>query len=832
MHPKKKYLVDYLFPVAGIVFVLFLCIHIAVVYEYVTAIDDQRFDYVYFFQALLSRIESNPADFEYVSSTLTFLGAGIGVCLLAWAYTSSTKKKLITGKEYGTADWGKPQSLTYLASVNQVKQAIKNVRKKKMPRKQKKRQIELTKKQYKDADILLTRTEKVSMLNYELNSNTLIIGGSGSGKTRGFVMPNILQAHSSYIITDPKGEIFHKAAYFLKEVKAYKIRVLNLDKMTMSDGYNPFYYIHIDRDGWEERVLTLIETIIVNTDGGEKKGSSDPFWDKAERIFLQAIFFAVLQDFPPMDQNMNTVLKLIGDLQLEDENDSKESALDKYFVEFKDKYTAEHIAVQQFREFRDKASGKTAKSIVISASARLAPFRIKEVRRIFSYDNLKLDRIGEEKTAIFVIVPPTNKTFNFIAGMLFVQIFQELNYCALEVHKHNGQRLPIPCRFILDEFANTCTIPNFVQILAYARSLGIGITTILQSLEQIKKMYKDEWGVIIDNCSTLLYLGSVAHMETLEYISKLLGKGTFDKKDNSRTRGRQSSSSISNSKIGRELLTPDEIRNLKKTVCLLIVSGKQPFYSQKLNLKLHKNYKYTPDKDPSYTIDYKPQAPPDKPKKLSNKDVRLAIDRMPTEQQPIQEAQPEVKDSNDSGFDYKTVLTGIQPQADKPESMLDGLYEELTKKNVTVNLDQSTVAKAIQALQQASVVSFDDNLYDDDMEVDTEDIAITTIKEEIHEVGEQIDNFHDVVEVATDLKSVAETLERFAEGEEIGVPTIFADGFLLDDEEWEIDENDVLEFLEQHEDYDSNISSGDFARQLNNVSNSKLTDRRGYIDAV
>ena len=298
--------------------------------------------------------------------------------------------------------------------------------------------------------------------------------------------------------------------------------MINLDEKTLSSGYNPFVYIHRNREGWEERVLSLIETIIINTDGGEKKGGSDPFWDKAERLFLQAIFFFVVEGFDAEESNMNTVMELIRMLKIEEEQDNLNSDLDIFCDCFAKKYGEGHIGVQQYREFREKASGKTAKSIVISAVARLAPFKVKEVRRIFSYDSMNLERIGEEKTAVFVIVPPTDKTYNFIAGMLFTQLFQEIQYCALTVHKHDGQRLPVSCRFILDEFANTCTIPNFVSILAYARSLGVGITTILQSLDQIKNMYKDEWGVIIDNSNSLLYLGKVTNMDTLEYLSKLL----------------------------------------------------------------------------------------------------------------------------------------------------------------------------------------------------------------------------------------------------------------------------------------------------------------------
>lgn len=467
------------------------------------------------------------------------------------------------------------------------------------------KQIAKIKAKYKDADMLFTSTEWISFYNFVLNQNTLVLGGSGSGKTRGYVMPNILQAHSSYIITDPKGEILEKAGYFLTKIKGYKVRVLNLDEKADSDYYNPFVYIHPERPGYEERVLDLIETIIVNTDGGEKKNSSDPFWPMAERLFLQSIFFFVADGFVEEDRNMNTVHMLISMLKIAEEADNMDSDLDLFVRQFKKEHGEKHIGVQQYEEFRNKAAGKTAKSVVISAVARLAPFKTSEVRRLFERDSMLLDRVGEEKTAIFVVVPPTTSTFNFIAGMLFTQLFQELQYCATQKHKHEGQRLPVPVRFILDEFSNTCVIPNFVKILAYARSFGIGITPILQSLEQIKNMYEKEWGVIIDNCNTLLYLGSITHMDTLEYMSKLVGKGTFDKRTTGMTRGRSGSSSRNEDVVGRELMLPDDIRRLPKKDCLFLVGGRYPFYSEKYKYESHPNYRFTSDANKEFSFDIK-----------------------------------------------------------------------------------------------------------------------------------------------------------------------------------------------------------------------------------
>ncbi len=467
------------------------------------------------------------------------------------------------------------------------------------------------KKKYEHADMLFSANYKMSFFNHILNQNVLILGGSGAGKTRGYVIPNILQCDGqcSIVVTDPKGEIIEKVGYFL-EHKGYKIRVLNLDNKKLSDGYNPFEYIHPERDGYEERVLSLIETIIINTDGEKKGGGSDPFWDKAERLFLQAMFFFTVDGFVKEEQNMATVMRLISMLQIAEDEDNYDSDLDYFAKIFEERHGKDNIGVMQYKEFRSKASGKTAKSIVISAVARLAPFQTKEIRRITSYDNMDLDFVGEEKYAVFVVTPPTDKSFNFIAGMLYTQLFQELQYCATVVHKHDGQRLAMPVKFILDEFRNTSQIPNFESILSYARSFGIGITIILQSLEQIKAMYEKEWGTILDNCNTTLYLGSISHEDTLKYYSDLLGKGTFDKKTTGRTRGRQGSSSENFDVIGRELMLPSEIREMPKDECLVFFGGRPPLYDKKFDYTKHELYRLTADGNHELSYEFIPIPPP------------------------------------------------------------------------------------------------------------------------------------------------------------------------------------------------------------------------------
>lgn len=744
MKPKKQSTTEYIIAVMALLVIIFFSVKMGMALTDKAAIETEQGiiiegidSFTLIMDCFNKQIKNPSLSFMWNENTKNALIWGVFIWFIGAAYYFSSKKKYITGKEYGTAEWGTQKDISDLFAINLMKEEIKQARqvktvigryfakkkvfkickknakeikaveigrleqwksdsishdkklnheqqklkkailkqyveeKAKIKEKEKERlkeafteawkpnklkqqyeielediylkfqqrfmneeekktaermakegynkglkdfyngkgKVEKIREKYENADALYTKTECISIHNYILNNNTLILGGSGSGKTRGFVMPNILQAHSSFVITDPKGEILEKAGYFLETVKGYKIHVLNLDDKSNSDGYNPFVYIHPERQGYEERILTLIETIIINTDGEEKKGGSDPFWDKAERLFLQAIFFFTCDGFVQEEQNMNTVLALIGMLQIREEEDNYDSDLD-YFAElFKEKHGEEHIGVQQYKEFREKASGKTAKSIVISAVARLAPFRTSAVRKIFSYDTMELDRLGEEKTAVFVVVPPTDTTFNFIAGMLFTQMFQELQYCATQIHKHDGQKLPIPVRFILDEFANTCTIPQFVKILAYARSLGIGIVPILQSLEQIKTMYKDKWGAIIDNCNTLLFLGSITHMDTLEYMSKLLGKGTFDKKTTGRTKGRSGSSSQNFDVVGRDLMDTAEIRKLPKKNCLFIVGGRNPFYSDKYEYTSHPNYKYTSDANRAYSYEYFPALP-------------------------------------------------------------------------------------------------------------------------------------------------------------------------------------------------------------------------------
>jgi type IV secretion system protein VirD4 len=617
MEPKKKSK-SFDIIVSAVTFMLAVYVAIQGAASYVFAVDAGKYGFDVIGEALSEferRVSGSPLSFEWTDLTFAWLIVILFAWFIAVLYVLSTRRNLILGKEHGTAKWGEQKDISDLFAANILKKEITRIKKKFRKNRVKcAEEVRNAKHKYYNADMILTASERASIYNFKTNNHVLVIGGSGSGKTRYLMLPNILQAHSSLVLTDPKGELVEKSGSFLEQ-QGYLIRVLNLFELTKSDYYNPFYYLFPDnafpdpkdrRPGYEERVLTLIDALIINTDGGKKRESSDPFWEKAERLFLQAIFFAVCDGFLPEYQNMNTAIWLIKLLQLKEEGDNKDSDLDYFFKEFAKKHGEDHIGVVQYNEFRGKAAGKTAMSIVISAVARLAPFQTKEMKRIVSHDTMMLQELGERKMAIFVVVPPTGDTFNFVSGLLFTQMFQELQYCASIKYKDKGQRLPVPVRFLLDEFANTCVIPKFVEILAYARSFGVGIAPVFQSFDQIKKLYEKDVGVFVDNCSYLLFLGRCTHNETLDYFSKLLGKGTFDKRSSSRTYGSKGSSSKSWDTLGRELMMPDEIRKMPDDKCLLIVSGRKPFYSTKYDYTSHPNYHMTSDGGAG-SYDYKPK---------------------------------------------------------------------------------------------------------------------------------------------------------------------------------------------------------------------------------
>lgn len=730
MEPKQKDVLDYAIPVIGVIMVIFCMLHLAVSYENVrtemlkTHTEEElesEFDYFAVLSDFGTRISEKPGKIEWVDSSFKFVAFGAIVCFLVIGYQMTSQKKFINNKEYGTSEWGTPKQIAHLLASRLKKDEIKAIKKSKEGDKAKR--IEEAKKKYSDnSNILFTQTEKICMYNFELNNNTMIIGGSGSGKTRGYVLPNILQCCNSpyspsIVVTDPKGEIIAKVGNYL-EKQGYVIKVLNLKEQNRSFCFNPFKYIMPEK--YEEQISNLVSSIMDSRNEGKESKSNDPFWDDMAKVLLKSIFYACYEGFPAEERNIPSIMELFRWFEVSDNDDRYQNPtkLDRFFEVFGDKdgtyqvtenivafyrkYYSTHLseigeesklplfnkdireriaiplyssnsvtieeygneikmlvalikaadlldedtkslaqtaidsintyiydretgyaegtkpigvciyekygnvnsnpALRNWEDFRTKCKGKTAQSVTATALAKLAPFDEEQIRRIFSKDEMDLDLVGERRTALFIVLPPTNKTYNFIANVLYTMLFEQLEYCATV--KHN-QSLPVPVRFICDEFYNTGRIPNFENILSYARSFGIGISIILQSLDQIKEMYEKSWGTVLDNCSTFLYLGGIRHADTLEYISKLLGKGTFDKKTYSQTRGRQSSSSTSFDKIGRELLDPAEIQRLNKKKCLLFVSGYQPYLSRKFNYKGHPNYKYTSDGNKKNLYHYK-----------------------------------------------------------------------------------------------------------------------------------------------------------------------------------------------------------------------------------
>lgn len=640
MKPKRKSNSDIIIYAVIFMMICFCALHLGMAYEweehnptievqYAGSVNEttvEKFNWLGLLEEWGRTLSEEPLDIRITEYTPKVLFVTTAIFLLIIAYIHTNRKKYIFGKEHGSAEWGDVRSLIPLSWQNTRPQLIKEAKRdlkksikvlkkdKKITSFERRKLIEEKNKKtenkiehYKNdnmenTEIILAQDVKFSMYSRLVsNSNVLVYGGSGAGKSRDIVMPNImnLAGHCSFMITDPKGEIYNKSKYFLQNVMGYKVKCLNLFLKFLTDGYNPLHYIHVDREkyDWQEDVLTLIDTMIINLDGGEGRKGSDPFWDDSARHFIQSLFFFVMYMCEPQDRNMNQVMWLLDQLEIGEEEDNYDSPLDQLFELLRQIHGEENIAYKTYKAFRTKASGKTAKSIAMTMVSKLQPYNIASVRDLSEHDELELDRLGEEKIALFVIVPPMSKTFNFIAGMAFQQAFQELNYCANALH---GGRLPIPVQFILDEFANTCIIPNFEQIIAYSRSLGINIMPILQARSQLKGMYEKGWETISDNCASTIFLGSINSEDTLEAFSKRIGEGTFDEKDVSVSKGRNSSTSVSNKKIGRRLMTPDELAILPRTDCIVFISGIRPLYCNKYDYTSHKNYQYTSDFDDRY----------------------------------------------------------------------------------------------------------------------------------------------------------------------------------------------------------------------------------------
>ena len=481
-------------------------------------------------------------------------------------YRGKNAKKFRQGVEYGSARWGTPADIKPYVDEKD------------------------------DNNIILTETERLTMSSrpknpkYARNKNILVVGGSGSGKTRFFVKPNIMQLHSSYCITDPKGTLLVECGNLLAKAK-YQIKVLNLINVKKSMHYNPFMYIHSEKD-----ILKLVNTIIANTKGeGDKSG--EDFWVKAEKLYYQALIGYIWYEAPEDEMNFSTLLEMINASEAREDDENFKNAVDLMFDELAQR-EPDHFAVRQYAKYK-LAAGKTAKSILISCGARLAPFDIRELRDLMSYDELELDLLGDRKTALFIIIPDTDDTFNFVASIMYTQLFNLLCDRADDVY---GGRLPVHVRCLLDEFANIGQIPKFDKLIATIRSREISASIILQSQSQLKAIYKDNADTIIGNCDTTLFLGG-KETTTLKEMSEMLGKETIDLYNTSDTRGTNRSYGLNYQKTGKELMTKDELAVMDGGKCIMQLRGVRPFFSNKYDITKHKRYKYLSDYDSKLAFD-------------------------------------------------------------------------------------------------------------------------------------------------------------------------------------------------------------------------------------
>ena len=492
--------------------------------------------------------------------------AGALILRLAVYMKGKNAKKYRHGMEYGSARWGTPADIA----------------------------------PYMDKDffnnIPMTQTERITMSSrpkqpkYARNKNILVIGGSGSGKTRFFCKPSLLQAHSSYVCTDPKGTLLPEIGSFL-ERKKYRIKCLNLINFKKSMRYNPLAYIRSEKD-----ILKLVNALILNTKGEGEKSSED-FWVKAERLYYSALIGYIWYEAPEEERNFITLLDLINASEAREDDETYQSPVDILFQQLEEK-EPDHFAVKQYRKFK-MAAGKTLKSILISCGARLAPFDIKELRDLMETDELELDTLGDSKTALFVIISDTDSTFNFVAALMYSQLF---NLLCDKADDFYGGRLPVHVRLILDEFANIGQIPNFDKLIATIRSREISASIILQSQSQLKTIYKDAADTIVGNCDSTLFLGG-KEKSTLKEISELLGKETIDSYNQSENRGTQTSHGLNYQKLGKELMTQDELAVMDGGKCIFMLRGVRPFLSEKYDLTKHPNYRYTADADPKNVFD-------------------------------------------------------------------------------------------------------------------------------------------------------------------------------------------------------------------------------------
>lgn len=507
----------------------------------------------------------NPLPSFHPTDAVVGIVGAVAVRLIIY-FKGKNAKKYRQGMEYGSARWGTPQDIKPYMDDEP------------------------------DNNIILTETEGLTMNSrpkqpkYARNKNVCCIGGSGSGKTRFFVKPQIMQLHSSYVVTDPKGTVLIEVGRMLQRA-GYEIKVLNTINFKKSMHYNPFVYIRSEKD-----ILKLVNTIIANTKGeGDKSG--EDFWVKAEKLYYQALIGYIWYEAPEEEKNFITLLEMINASEAREDDENFKNAVDLMFEELEQR-ESDHFAVKQYKKYK-LAAGKTAKSILISCGARLAPFDIRELRDLMSYDELELDMLGDRKSALFVIISDTDDTFNFVVSIMYTQLFNLLCDRADDVY---GGRLPVHVRCLLDEFANIGQIPKFEKLIATIRSREISASIILQSQSQLKAIYKDHADTILGNCDATLFLGG-KESSTLKEMSEMLGKETIDLYNTSDTRGTSRSYGINYQKTGKELMSKDELAVMDGGKCILQLRGVRPFFSNKFDITKHKRYRELSDSNPKYAFD-------------------------------------------------------------------------------------------------------------------------------------------------------------------------------------------------------------------------------------
>ena len=654
------------------------------------------------FETVLTSTDTVGAHFTDFSSYSFKITLMVGFALGIYALMKYTSRKRLhrKGVEHGSARWANEKEEKFLADrmsagskpkrgKDAAQQSLRTATKpeKKKVKKSPKSPFET------DNNILLTQEVRMSLntRQHRENLNVLVIGGSGSGKSRFYVKPNIMQLNTSYVVTDPKGELLRSCGRLLKKA-GYEIRVFNLIDMSHSNNYNPFNYIY-DKDGNISKtyVMKMVNCLMKNT---KQEGASggDQFWDDSTKALTLAIAFYLLEkktdeNGNSLDRNFSTVMKMMRLAEISEQDENHRSPLDEMMDELRTE-NPHSMAVSFYADFK-KAPAETAKSILISAAVRFAAFNLPEVADLTHTDNIHLDTLGDRKTALFIIIPSSDATFNFLAAMMYTQLFDTLYDTA---NFKYGGKLPVHVRCLLDEFANVGTIPDFDKLLATMRSMEISANIIIQNLAQLKKMYDKSWEILTGNCDSLLFLGG-QEATTLEAISKSLGKETIDVVSQNRTRSHKSpSTSENNSILGSELMTTDELKVMKPNECVLIVRALYPFFCHKFDIEKHQNYKYLED---------------------SNKNYAYLIDDLHTEKAP------DITEIYSETVEPKTVAQPVDDEKDISD--IDVPDEEDNMTNLDEEFDTKEIAAALKQHEEQTA---GEEMFNENEELDFSDEAV------------------------------------------------------------------------------------------------------------